>query len=56
MFRPTSAGGRYLSGLRTGDCGLPLQRQVHARVGMVTCLPSPSGVADGAVSCTLKGV
>ena len=39
MFRPASAGDRYLSGLRAGDCGLPLRRRVHARVLMVTCLP-----------------
>ena len=33
------AGDRYLSGLRAGDCGLPLLRLVHARVWMVACLP-----------------
>ena len=38
MFWPTSAGDRYLSGLRAGDCGLPLRRQVHARVLMAACL------------------
>ena len=27
------------SGLRTGDCSLPLRRRVHARVWMVACLP-----------------
>ena len=32
-----SAGDRYLSGLRAGDCGLPLRRLVHARVWMVAC-------------------
>ena len=38
---PASAGDRYLSGLRAGDCGLPLRRRrrVHARVWMVACLP-----------------
>ena len=39
VFRPTSAGDHYLSGLRAGDCGLPLRRRVHARVWMVACLP-----------------
>ena len=39
VFRPASAGDRYLSCLWAGDCGLPLRRQVHARVLMVTCLP-----------------
>ena len=39
MFRPTSAGDRYLSSLRAGDCGLPLRRRVHARVLMAACLP-----------------
>ena len=39
MFRPASAGDRYLSGLRAGDCGLPLRRLVHARVWMVACPP-----------------
>ena len=39
VFRPASAGDRYLSGLRAGDCGLPLRRRVHARVLMVACLP-----------------
>ena len=39
MFRPASAGDRYLSSLRAGDCGLPLRRQVHARVLRAACLP-----------------
>ena len=40
MFWPVSAGDRYLSSLRAGDCGLPLRRRgVHARVLMVACLP-----------------
>ena len=39
VFRPASAGDRYLSGLRAGDCGLPLRRRVHARVWLVACLP-----------------
>ena len=39
VFRPASAGDRYLSGLQAGDCGLPLSRRVHARVWMVACLP-----------------
>ena len=39
MFRPASAGDRYLSGLRAGDCGLPLLQRVHTRVLMVACLP-----------------
>ena len=39
MFRPASAGDRYLSGPRAGDCGLLLRRRVHARVWMVACLP-----------------
>ena len=30
--------------------------RVHARVLMVTCLPPPSGVADGAVSYTLNAL
>ena len=39
MVRPASAGDRYLSGLRAGDCGLPLRRRIHARVWLVACLP-----------------
>ena len=39
VFRPASAGDRYLSGLRAGDCGLSLRQRVHARVWMVACLP-----------------
>ena len=39
VFRPASAGDHYLSGLRAGDCGLPLWRRVHAQVLMVACLP-----------------
>ena len=39
VFRPASAGDRYLSSLRAGDCGLPLRRRVHARVLMAACLP-----------------
>ena len=39
VFRPASAGDRYLSSLRAGDCGLPLRGRVHARVWMVACLP-----------------
>ena len=39
VFRPASAGDRYLSSIRAGDCGLPLWRRVHARVLMVACLP-----------------
>ena len=39
MFRPISAGDRSLSGLRAGDCGLPLVRMGHAWVWVVTCLP-----------------
>ena len=37
VVRPASAGDRYLSGLRAGDCGLLLRRRVHARV-LVACL------------------
>ena len=39
MVRPPSVGDRYLSGLRAGNCGLPLRRRIHARVWLVTCLP-----------------
>ena len=39
VFRPTSAGDRYLSSVRAGDYGLPLRRRVHARVLMAACLP-----------------
>ena len=39
MVRPASAGDRYLSGLRAGDCGLPLRRRIYARVWLVACLP-----------------
>ena len=39
VFRPASAGDRYLSSLRVGDCGLPLRRRVHSWVLMVACLP-----------------
>ena len=39
VVRPASAGDRYLSGLRAGDCGLPLRRRIHARVWLVACLP-----------------
>ena len=56
MFRPASAVDCYLSSLRAGDCGLPLRRRVPARVLMVACLPPPSGVADGSVSCTLDSL
>ena len=53
VVRPASAGDRYLSGLRAGDCGLPLQRRIHS-TGMVGRLSSPpSGVADGDVSVPL---
>ena len=38
VFRPASAGDRYLSSLRAGDYGLPLRRRVHARVLMAPCL------------------
>ena len=38
MFLPASAGVRYLSSLRAGDCGLPLRRRIHSRVLMVACL------------------
>ena len=39
VFRPASAGDRSLSGLRAGDCGLPLRRMGHVRVWVVACLP-----------------
>ena len=39
MFRPALAGDRFLSGLRAGDCGLPLLRMGHAQVWVVACLP-----------------
>ena len=39
VFRSASAGDRYLSSLRAGDCGLPLRRWVHVQVLMVACLP-----------------
>ena len=39
MVRPASAGDRYLSGLRAGVCGLPLQRRIRTRVWFVACLP-----------------
>ena len=39
VFRPASAGDRYLSGLRAGNCGLPLRWRVHARIWMIACLP-----------------
>ena len=39
VVRPASAGDRYLSGLRAGDCCLPLRRRIHARVWLVACLP-----------------
>ena len=39
VFQPASAGDCYLSGLRAGDCGLPLWRRVHVWVWMVACLP-----------------
>ena len=38
VFRPASAGDRYISSLRAGDCGLPLRRRVHALVLMAACL------------------
>ena len=38
MVRPASTGDRYLSGLRAGDCSLPLRRRIHARVWLVACL------------------
>ena len=39
VVRPASAGDRYFSGLRAGDCGLPLRQRIHARVWLVVCLP-----------------
>ena len=39
VVRPASAGDRYLSGLRAGDCGLSLRRRIHARVWLVACPP-----------------
>ena len=39
VVRPTSAGDRYLSGPRAGDCGLILRRRIHARVWFIACLP-----------------
>ena len=39
VVRPASAGDGYLSGLRAGDCGLPLRRRIHAWVWLVACLP-----------------
>ena len=39
VFRPASACDRYLSSLRAGNCGLPLQRRVHTWVLMIACLP-----------------
>ena len=39
VVRPASTGDRYLSGLRAGDCGLPLRRRIHAWVWLVACLP-----------------
>ena len=44
MVRSASAGDHYLSGLRAGDCGLPLRGRLSS---------PPSGVADGAVSVPL---
>ena len=32
-----STGDRYLSGLRAGNCGLPLWRRIHSRVWLVAC-------------------
>ena len=37
--RPASAGDRYLSGLRAGDCSVPLHRRNRTRVWLVVCLP-----------------
>ena len=39
VVRLASAGDRYLSGLWTMDCGLPLRRRIRARVWFVACLP-----------------
>ena len=39
VVRPASAGDCYLSGLWASDCGLPLQRRIHARVWFTACLP-----------------
>ena len=40
VVRPALAGDRCLSDLRAGDCGLPLQRRIHALVWwLVACLP-----------------
>ena len=38
VVRPASAGDRYLSGLRAGDCKTPLRRRIHARVWLVASL------------------
>ena len=39
MVRPASGGDRYLSGLRAGDCSLPLLWRIHTWVWLVACLP-----------------
>ena len=49
---PASVVDCCLSSLRAGVCSLLWQWRISARVLMVAC-PSPSGGADGSVSCTL---
>ena len=64
MFWPASAGDRYLSGLRAGDGGLPRRRSSAAAAGSRASMDGmdgrlsspPSGVADGAVSCSLNAL
>ena len=40
VSRPASVCDHYLSSLRAGDCGLPLQQRVHARVLVAPIFPS----------------
>ena len=39
VVRPASAGDRYLSGLRAGNCGLLLRQRIHARYGWLPVFP-----------------
>ena len=56
VFRPASAGDRSLSGLLTGDCGLPQLRIGHVRVWVVACLPLLQELAGCGNSCTLDAL
>ena len=61
VFQPASAVIALLSGLRAGDCGLPLLRMGHARVWVVACPPllrerRATATLVPLMSCALAGI